>query len=39
MGMRSNNNRNYGILMPISALPSGEGIGTLGKSAYVFVDY
>ena len=39
MGMRSNNNRNYGILMPISALPSGEGIGTLGKSAYAFVDY
>lgn len=31
--------RNYGILMPISALPSEEGIGTLGKDAYKFIDY
>lgn len=31
--------RNYGILMPISALPSDEGIGTLGKFAYGFIDY
>ena len=37
--MQSAYNRNYGILMPISALPSDEGIGTLGKSAYAFVDY
>lgn len=39
MDMRSTNNRNYGILMPISALPSAEGIGTLGKNAYAFADY
>ncbi len=31
--------RNFGILMPISSLPSGEGIGTLGKAAYKFVDF
>ncbi len=31
--------RNYGILMPISSLPSKEGIGTLGKEAYTFVDF
>lgn len=33
------NGRNYGILLPISALPSNEGIGTLGKGAYGFIDY
>lgn len=31
--------RNFGILMPISSLPSDEGIGTLGDKAYKFVDY
>lgn len=31
--------KKFGILMPISSLPSEEGIGTLGKSAYKFVDY
>ena len=31
--------RNYGILMPISALPSKEGIGTLGAEAYRFVEF
>jgi len=31
--------RSYGILMPISALPSNYGIGTLGKCAYEFVDF
>lgn len=28
-----------GILMPISALPSDEGIGTLGEGAYAFIDF
>lgn len=32
-------NRMAGILMPVSALPSEEGIGTLGKGAYAFVDW
>ena len=31
--------RNYGILMPISCLPSKEGIGTMGDEAYGFVDF
>lgn len=31
--------RSSGILMPISALPSPYGIGTLGKAAYHFVDF
>ena len=31
--------RSSGILMPISALPSPYGIGTLGKAAYDFVDF
>ncbi len=30
--------RGAGVLMPISALPSPYGIGTLGKAAYDFVD-
>lgn len=33
------NNRNFGILAPISSLPSNEGIGTLGEGAYRFIDY
>lgn len=33
------NIRNYGVLLPVSALPSGEGIGTLGKEAYNFIDF
>lgn len=33
------NTRNFGILMPISSLPSNEGIGTLGDKAYKFVDF
>lgn len=33
------NNRKYGFLMPISSLPSAEGIGTLGEQAYRFVDF
>ncbi len=28
-----------GVLMPVSALPSAEGIGTLGEGAYAFVDW
>lgn len=31
--------RRAGVLMPVSALPSGFGIGTLGKGAYRFVDW
>lgn len=31
--------RNFGILLPLSCLPSKEGIGTMGKSAYSFIDY
>lgn len=31
--------RNSGILMPISSLPSPYGIGTLGKAAMDFVDF
>lgn len=31
--------RKFGILIPVSALPSDEGIGTLGRCAYDFVDY
>lgn len=33
------NNRKFGILLPVSCLPSEEGIGTMGKTAYRFVDY
>ena len=32
-------NRSSGVLMPIFALPSPHGIGTLGKDAYDFVDF
>lgn len=32
-------NRSSGILLPIFSLPSPYGIGTLGKSAYDFVDF
>jgi len=32
-------NRGAGILMPISALPSPYGIGTLGKESYQFADF
>ena len=31
--------RSCGILMPVSALPSPYGIGTLGQEAYDFVDF
>jgi 4-alpha-glucanotransferase len=32
-------NRGAGILMPISALPSDYGIGTLGEESYRFIDF
>ena len=32
-------NRSSGVLMPMSSLPSPYGIGTMGKSAYRFVDF
>ena len=31
--------RSSGILLPLSSLPSPHGIGTMGKSAYEFVDF
>ena len=31
--------RASGILLPVSSLPSPYGIGTLGRSAYEFVDF
>ena len=31
--------RRAGVLMPVSSLPSEQGIGTLGKGAYAFVDW
>lgn len=31
--------RSSGVLMPMSSLPSPYGIGTMGKSAYRFVDF
>ena len=31
--------RSAGVLMPVSSLPSHEGIGTLGDGAYAFVDW
>ena len=32
-------NRSSGVLMPLSSLPSPYGIGTMGKSAFAFVDF
>ena len=31
--------RSSGILLPISALPSGFGIGTMGEDSYKFIDF
>lgn len=36
---KMNLSRGAGILLPISSLPTNYGIGTLGKSAYRFVDF
>ena len=33
------NDRESGILLPLSALPGTEGIGTLGEEAYRFIDF
>ena len=30
--------RKFGVLFPISAIPSKEGIGTLGKESFQLVD-
>lgn len=32
-------NRSSAVLMPMSSLPSNYGIGTMGKSAYKFIDF
>ncbi len=37
--MKVKNKRSMGILMPIFSLPSSQGIGTLGKGAYAFIDW
>lgn len=31
--------RKCGVLLPIFSLPSSEGIGTLGRNAYNFIDF
>ena len=31
--------RSSGILMHVSSLPGGHGIGSMGKAAYAFVDF
>ena len=38
LSMSKRLDRGAGILLPISSLPSPYGIGTLGKTAYKFVD-
>lgn len=37
--MRHMKKRSCGVLLPVSALPSKYGIGTLGRAAYQFVDF
>ncbi len=37
--VKRKNKRSMGILMPVFSLPSAQGIGTLGKGAYQFVDW
>ncbi len=38
--MRANvKKRRFGLLMPVSSLPSDEGIGTLGRGSYEFIDF
>ena len=31
--------RSCGVLLPVTALPSPHGVGTLGKAAFDFVDF
>jgi len=35
----TSNNRKSGILLHITSLPGDEGLGTLGKNAFQFVDF
>ena len=37
--MERNVSRMAGVLMPIASLPSDDGVGSLGKEAYKFVDF
>ncbi len=37
--MHKKSKRKAGVLMPVSSLPSTQGIGTLGSGAYAFVDW
>ena len=37
--MKKNSKRKAGVLMPVSSLPSAQGIGTLGQGAYAFLDW
>ncbi|MBO5457357.1 MAG: 4-alpha-glucanotransferase [Clostridia bacterium] len=37
--IKTKKSRNMGVLMPVFSLPSAQGIGTLGKGAYAFVDW
>lgn len=39
MERRKRNKREAGVLMPVTALPSDCGIGTLGAGAYAFADW
>lgn len=39
VGNKMGQTRRAGILLPVSALPSNEGIGTLGEGAYAFIDW
>ncbi len=37
--MKKEQNKRAGVLMPVSCLPSAEGIGTLGRGVYAFLDW
>ena len=38
MKMKREVSRMAGVLMPVASLPSEDGVGSLGKTAYQFVD-